>query len=81
MGLSGPLNESVDAIDHNLAGVLVLHVFNWHRELRCRQLLLDELFAFAHCPISSADEIRLGPVDVDRAAKSSWMMLLLAELL
>ena len=28
MGLNGPLYESVDAIDRNLAGVLVLFVFN-----------------------------------------------------
>ena len=71
MGLSRPLNESVDTIDCDFAGVLVLFIFDWHSELCCRELLFDQLFAFGHCPISSANEIRLSPLDVDRVAARS----------
>ena len=68
MAIRGPLYESIGTIDCDLAGVLVLFEFNRQGELRCRQLHHNKFLALAHCPISSADEIRVGPVDLDRVA-------------
>ena len=47
MGVSGPLYESNGTINCDLAGILVILIFDRQGELRCSQLLLDKFLALA----------------------------------
>ena len=62
------MRESTLSANRDLTVVLACLALDRGGDLRIFQFLLDQLFAFANCPVAAADPLRLRSVDLDRIA-------------